>query len=102
MPSGDNGWSLYDRLQAASSCRPGWQVVRRRALAVVGGSVHGAGDVGRADWRPTITLGDVGCSRDGRRSRPGSRAGGDKVRRRRDGKRSAEAAVAEVRPASGV
>jgi len=92
----DNGGSLGDRLRAASRCRPGWQVVRRRALAFVGGSVHGAGDVGCADWRATMKLGDVECSRVGWRSRTGGRAGGDKVRRRQDGKRSAEAAVAEV------
>jgi len=96
MSSGDNGWSLGDRLQAASSRRPGWQVVRRRALAFVVGSVHGAGDVGCADWRATTQLSDVGRNRDGRRSCSGGRAGGDKVRRRRDGQRSAEAAVAEV------
>jgi len=96
MSSGDNGWSLDVRLRAASGRRPGWQVVRRRALAFVGGSVHGASDVGCADWRATTQLGDVGCSRDGRRSCSGGRAGSDKVRRRRDGQRSAEAAVAEI------
>jgi len=60
MSSGNNGWSLDVRLRAVSGCRPGWQVVRRRALAFVGGSVYGAGDVGCADWRATMTLGDVG------------------------------------------
>ena len=96
MSSGDNGWSLDDRLRAASSRRPSWQVVRRRALAFVGVSVHGAGDVGGADWRASTQLGDVGCSRVGRGSCSGDRAGDDKVRRRRDGLRSVEAAVAEI------
>jgi len=70
-------------------------VVRRRALAFVGGSVHGAGDVGCSDWRAMMKLGDVGRSRDGPRSCPGGRAGGDDVRRR-GGQRSSGAAVAEV------
>ena len=83
MSSGNNGWSLDVRLRAVSGCRSGWQVVCRRALAFVGGSVYGAGDVWCADWRATMTLGDVGCSRDGRRSC----SGGDKVRRQRDGGR---------------
>jgi len=96
MSSGDNGWSLDDRLRAASSRRPGWQVVRRRALAFVCASVHGAGDVACVDWRASTQLGDVGSSRDGRRSCSGGRAGDEEVRRRRDGQRSAEAAVAEI------
>ena len=94
MSSVDNSWSLDDRLRAASSRRRSWQVVRRRALAFVGGSVHGAGDVGRADWRTTMAPGDVRDSRVGRTSLTGGRPGGNKVRRR---PRSAKSAVAEGR-----
>jgi len=88
-----NGWSLGERLHATSRRRQGCRAVRQRALAVIGGSSHGVGDVGRADWRTTMALGDVRGSRVGRRSLTGGRAGGNKMRRR---PRSAEAAVADV------
>ena len=89
-----NGWSLDERLHATSSRRQGCRAVRQRALAVIGGSSHGAGDVRRADWRATMAPGDVRDSRVGRTSLTGGRPGGNKVRRR---PRSAKAAVAEGR-----
>ena len=82
MSNGDDGWSLGEQLQAATSRRQGCRAVRQRALAVIGGSSHGAGDVERADWRTTMALGDVRGSRVGRTSLTGGRPGGNKVRRR--------------------
>jgi len=77
MSSGDNSWSLDDRLRAALRRRPGWQVVRRRALTFVGGSVHGAVDVGGADWQASTRRPAI-C---GGRGRPDIRVGTMPVRR---------------------
>ena len=85
-----NRWSLGEWLHATSEAGDGegCRAVRQRALAVIGGSSHGAGDIRRADWRATMALGDV------RDTRTGGRAGGAKMRRR---PRSAKVTVAEGR-----
>ena len=91
-----NRWSLGEWLHATSEAGDGegCRAVRQRALAVIGGSSHGAGDVRRADWRATMAPGEVRDSRVGRTSRTGGRAGGAEMRRR---PRSAKVTVAEGR-----